>query len=156
MNYFILAVIFLFAQDPVPFKPKHEFEVKLDYQFRNRPAADHNTVNLEQSRTPYSRNVGTGVLPYLVLNIVLLELSQDKMRVGIANNIDDRPVFKKVSKRSALELDLGFTDDMIDRVTPHEYTLTFVDAEKNPIDRIVISVDEDGSFLVNGEKRGRF
>ena len=62
---------------------------------------------------------------------------------------------KQVSENSVLELDLGFTVDMIDRVKPHQYTLTFTDAEKQPVNCIVINVDEDGSFFVNGEKRGR-
>jgi hypothetical protein len=55
-----------------------------------------------------------------------------------------------------LALDMGFTDDMIDRVHAHEYTLTFIDANKLPVNRIVINVAEDGSFFVNGEKRGKF
>ena len=78
------------------------------------------------------------------------------MRVRISTNRGDRPVLKKVAVNSLIELDLGFTDDMIDRVTSHEYTLTFFGADKTIVDRIVISIREDGSFLVNNEKRGRF
>ncbi|HET9486931.1 MAG TPA: hypothetical protein VFO54_05835, partial [Chryseosolibacter sp.] len=68
----------------------------------------------------------------------------------------EKPAFKKIDLNSILVMDLGFTDDMKDRVTPHEYTLTFVSEEKVPLEVILIKVDEDGSFFVNGEKRGKF
>jgi hypothetical protein len=51
---------------------------------------------------------------------------------------------------------IGYTDDVKDRVTPHEYILTFLSEDKTPLSRIVIFIDEDGTFAVNGEKRGRF
>ncbi|MGC1242955.1 MAG: hypothetical protein WA874_15300 [Chryseosolibacter sp.] len=153
MNCFIFILAFVFLQD-IPFKPKEHFEVKLDYQFKSRPQEDHNTVELG-ARKDYQRT-GATVLPYLVLNIRLLQLPEDKMRLRITSNRDPKPVFRKISINTKIELDLGFTDDMKDRVTAHEYELTFVNAEKTPVDRIQITVDEDGSFIVNGEKRGKF
>ena len=153
MKYFITILAVLYFQE-IPLKPTNEFEVKLDYQFRQRPYADHNTVDLSDSRRV--QRTGGGVLPYLVLNIRMLALEEEKMRVGITNNLDPRPVWRKVSRSTVLELDMGFTDDMIDRVKAHQYTLTFFDGDKKPVDRILIKVEEDGSFVVNGEKRGRF
>lgn len=152
MKLFLLILAFAFTQD-IPFKPTEEFEAKLDYQFKPRPQGDPNTVRLGDA--PRAQRAGS-VLPYLVLNIRMLQLPQDKMKVGITTNLNDRPVWRKVSLDAVLELDMGFTDDMIDRVTAHEYTVTFVDNDKAPIDRILINVAEDGSFFVNGEKRGKF
>ncbi len=152
MKLFLIIFAIAFLQD-IPFKPTEEFEAKLDYQFKPRPQGDPNTVSL--NGTLRSQKAGS-VLPYLVVNIRMLQLPQNKMRVGITTNLNNRPVWRRVSLNGVLELDMGFTDDMIDRVTAHQYTVTFVDDSKEPIDRILINVAEDGSFFVNGEKRGKF
>ena len=153
MSHFIFVLLLIFIQD-VPFKPKEEFEIKLDYKFKQRPTADHNTVRLGDS--PKEHDGGAAVLPYLVLNIRSLKLQEEKMRIRITTNLNDRIILKKTSVSTVLALDLGFTADMKDRVTAHEYILTFVSADKTAVDRILISIGEDGSFLVNGEKRGQF
>ena len=154
MKYFIFIVAFAFLQE-VPLKPKEEFELKLDYQFRPRPVGDHNTVNLGESSKSSNQKAGAGVLPYLTVQLRFLSLAEEKMRMSITTNRKDRPFYKKVSLNTRVDIDLGFTDDMIDRVTAHEYTLTFMNAAKKSVDRIVISVGDDGSFFVNGEKRGK-
>ena len=153
MSQLLLILAFAFFQE-IPLKPKEEFEVKLDYQFKQRPTADPNTVSLGESGK--SQRTSSGVLPYLILNIRMLALPDEKTRVIITTNLTERPVTKKVSLNTVLALDMGFTDDMIDRVHAHEYTLTFIDADKVPANRIIINVAEDGSFFVNGEKRGKF
>ncbi len=145
----IAIFVFIFFQDELPFKPQDEFDVKLDYHFRPRPLSDKNTVELNQ------RPASGAVLPYLKLHITVLK-APEKGRVALSDNRDPRPNYKRIGANSVLELDLGFTADMVDRVRPHEYTVTFVDANKKPIDRIVILIEQDGSFFVNGEKRGRF
>ena len=154
MICFIHILLLALVQD-VPFKERHEFEVKLDYQFKQRPGPDNNTVHLGALHRNGQR-AGMAVLPYLVLHIKMLELPSEKTRMKITTNMEPRPAFKKISVNSVFELDLGFTADMIDRVKAHEYTLTFLDEDKRPVNRILIAVDDDGSFLVNGEKRGQF
>lgn len=155
MNYFIFIVVFNFLQE-VPFKPNEEFEVKLDYEFRQRPAPDPNTVNLADSPKSFSSRSNTTVLPYLTLQVKVMALKEEKMKMHITTNKSSRPITRKVSVNAEVELDLGYTDDMVDRVTAHEYTLTFITSNKQSIDRILITVAEDGSFLVNGQKRGKF
>ena len=150
----IIFAIVLF-QD-VPLKSSEEFEIKLDYQFKPRPSGDNNTVRLGESVRANKHRAGAGVLPYLILNITLHKLQEPKMRMRISTNIDDRALTKKIEPADVVQLDMGFTVDMIDRVSAHKYTLTFLDASKEPVDKIVISVEEDGSFFVNGEKRGKF
>lgn len=155
MNCLIFILVVFLVQD-IPFKPNETFEVKLDYQFKQRPPIDPNTVRLGQSVKEYDHRGSTSVLPYLMLNVKVLSLPQNKMRVRVTSNLDERGGYKKVAPNDVLELDLGFTDDMKDRVTAHEHTVTFTDDDKKPLNRIVISIGEDGSFLVNGEKRGKF
>lgn len=151
MHYLIFILAFVFFQD-VPYKPSEEFEVKLDYQFRQRPVGDHNTVHLGKEVDRRS----TSVLPYLILNIKMLKLPEDKMRMQVATNRRDKSTYKKITLNTVVELDLGFTDDMKDRVTAHEYTLTLLTQDKKPAEIILIEVTEDGAFYVNGEKRGKF
>lgn len=154
MKIFLCFFLFAVAQD-VPFKNSSEFEIKLDYEFKQRPGPDHNTVLLGAANR--NRQTSThAVLPYLVLRVNLLKLPHEKTRMKITTNLEPRPVVKRVSVNSPIELDLGFTADMIDRITAHEYTLTFLDESKTPVNKIVIAVQEDRSFLVNGEKRGQF
>ena len=156
MNYFIFIMVFTLLQQEIPFKPSEEFEVKLDYEFRQRPAPDPNTVNLADSPNGYSHRSASSVLPYLILRVKVIALREEKMKMHITTNQSSRPTVKKVSANSEVELDLGYTDDMVDRVTAHEYALTFMSADKQSVDRILITIAEDGSFFVNGQKRGKF
>jgi hypothetical protein len=155
MILFLFILAFNFFQE-IPFKPKEEFDIKLNYQFKQRPAGDRNTIQFGDTPKAYEDRGGAGVLPYLVLNITPLQLREDKMRMRITTNLNERAIIKKVALNSALPLDLGFTDDMKDRVTSYQYSLVFISSDKTPVDRIVISVEEDGTFFVNGEKRGQF
>lgn len=155
MARLLLILVVCFLQE-VPLKPTDEFDVKLDYNFRARPTEDRNTVVLDGNAKAYPQRTSQGVLPYLILHITPLKLAEEKMRVRISTLEDDRVLQKRVEVNADFTLDLGFTDDMKDRVTAHHYVVTFLDADKQPVDKIVISVAEDGSFFVNGEKRGKF
>ena len=152
MNCVIFLLVFSLFQE-VPFKPGDEFEIKVDYEFRDRPGPDINTVQLGSIRKV--QRTSLGVLPYLVLHIKMLALPYEKTRMQVVTNLDSRAASKKISVNSIYELDMGFAVDMIDRVTAHEYTLTFLDENRKPINRIHISIGEDGSFMVNGEVRGQ-
>lgn len=151
----IFTVAFILFQAVIPYKPQDEFYIKLDYHFQPRPFSDFNTVQL-RGESVFDRNAGHTVLPYLIVYIKVLKVPGEKARVSITNNLSSRPMNKKVAAGSVLELDLGFTDDMVDRVRPHEYVLSFLDENRNPVDRIVLFVERDGTFLVNGEERGKF
>ena len=155
MHSLVFILVTLFLQD-VPLKPKEEFEIKLDYQFRQRPQPDHNTVQLGNTRSDYERRSGSSVLPYLMLEITMLKLPVQKMRVQVTSNTNERAMNRKVSVGTPFELDLGFTDDMKDRVTAYQYTLTLLSDDRKPVETITLAIDEDGSFFVNGEKRGKF
>lgn len=155
MIHLLLILAICFFQD-VPLKPFDEFDIRLEYEFRSHPGPDHNTVVLGDVAQIYRRRAGEGVLPYLILHITPLKLDHENMRVRVSTLADERVLQKRVEINSDFTLDMGFTDDMKDRVTPHHYTLTFLDAGKQPVDKIVISIAEDGSFFVNGEKRGKF
>jgi len=150
MRYLALLLV-LFLQE-VPFKSKNEFEIKLNYEFKQRPAPQAVKVSFEKSVD--SRD-NQAILPYLALDINILSVGP-ATRVKFSNNSEGYTGSKKVKDGSQFHLVIGFTDDVKDRVTAHEHILTFIDNEKRELSRIVLFIDTDGTFLVNGEQRGRF
>jgi hypothetical protein len=148
----LLLFACFFLQD-VPYMPKEEFEVKLDYQFKQRPPADPNTIRMNgKASIP---EVNSPLLPYLVLNIAMLNTA-GASRLHIGSNLSRTISNKKVKEGSVIPVNFGFTNDVKDRVTAHEYTLTLVSEKREEMSKIVLFIDKDGTFLVNGEKRGRF
>lgn len=157
MKLSILCLISLFFLQDLPYKAKEEFDVKLNYQFKQRhQSASTSTVYLDESQREKERRTSTDILPYLTINVKLLKVSEEEVRVRIENNLASRGVTKKISEGQIIPLDMGFTADIKDRVTPHEYILTFLSPQKSQLNKVVIFVEEDGTFLVNGEKRGKF
>jgi hypothetical protein len=150
-----LLIAFALAQD-LPLKPKEEFEIKLNYQFKNRPTPDLSTVRLDETREERDRRISTTPLPFLILNIKMLKLSQDEVKVRISNNLTNRVITQKVEAGTIIPLEIGFTDDAKDRITPHQYFITTLSPKKTETNKIEIVIEEDGTFLVNGEKRGKF
>ena len=153
MKPLILLLLILFQE--LPYKPKEQFEIKSDYQFRQRPALDDREIRFDETRQEYERRTETGLLPHLTLNVKMLSL-ENESRVKITNNLNKMETTKKLKEGIVIPVVLGFTDDVKDRVNPHLYTLTFMSNERKDLSKIVIMVEEDGTFLVNGEKRGRF
>jgi hypothetical protein len=153
LSFYLIS--WFFFQD-LPFKPTQEFEVKLNYQFKQRPQASTSAVYLDESQHDKDRRTSGAVLPYLIINVKMLKLSAEEVRLRVANNRDNKMMNKKITEGYVLPLDIGFTDDVKDRVTPHEYTLFFLSPQKSELSKVVIFVEEDGTFLVNGEKRGKF
>jgi hypothetical protein len=157
MSSLVLIALFWIWQE-VPFKPKEQFEIKLNYQFKQRPENEgsvSSTIHLSETKKDYDRRMKTGPLPFLTLNINMLQLPGET-RVRITNNHNRSEVNKKVKEGMILPLELGFTDDVKDRVSPHLYILSFLSDDRKEVSRIVINVEEDGTFLVNNEKRGKF
>lgn len=155
MKYLISLLIFAIAQD-LPYKSKEEFDIKLDYKFKQRPQTDANTFTMNESKQDYDKRTSRAPLPYLALNIITLKLSEQEVKVKITNNQNQNSLTKKVEVGSTIPIDFGFTDDVKDRVAPYYYKIIFLSAKKAEVSQITIEVLEDGSFMVNGEKRGKF
>jgi hypothetical protein len=150
----LLLIVFTLSQT-TPLKPRDEFEVKLNYEFRQRPGQSASKVRFDETEEEHNRNSSMAVLPYLKLSINILT-SAGAVKAKFHNNKNENLQSRKVKDGVILPLDIGYTDDAKDRVAAHEYTITFIGEDKNEISKIVIFIDKDGSFLVNGEKRGKF
>jgi hypothetical protein len=151
----LLFSLFCLQEEVVPYKAKEDFEIKLNFEFKQRPPADPYQVNLDETRREYERRNTPGPLPYLYLNLHIAKITPGETKIRLIRNNDENAFTKKLQEGMQVKLDLGFTDDIKDRVSAHEYTLHFLSQDKKPLSRIVIFFEEDGTYLVNGEKRGK-
>ncbi len=150
-----LLLFFTYShQGVVPQKPASEYEVIIDFRFQDRPPADQYKANFDLSEE--ERKKTAGLLPYLKLQIKLLQLGSEEVKVRVVNNNGNLVLNRKASLDTTIKLDIGFIDDVKDRVLPHEFTVLFISDTKSPVSQIQLIVLEDGTFLVNGEKKGKF
>lgn len=153
----LLAVLTLLLQTGVPYKASEEFKIELEYKFKPRPMTDNSYIDLtETQRDKERRTSGGNPLPYLILHISFQQLSDKEVRVRCIDNNKKNKLSRKAEVNREYKLDLGFTDDMKDRVTPHEFTLTLQSDDKDDTSRITMLIERDGTFLVNGLRRGKF
>ena len=144
-----ISLLLLIQTEEVPLKPKEEFEIKLDYQLKQKPISDRFSIDY------YDTKEG-GLLPYLIIKIKPLKLSDQEAKVKLVDN-KDRIVFnRKINLGDELKLEIGYTDDVKDRVTAHEFNLFFLSNQRKEVSKIHILIAEDGTFLVNDEIRGKF
>jgi hypothetical protein len=159
----ILAVLFLIlnvaqqGEPEVPLKPNDEFQLTVDYKFKTRSALSTNSnLNIDYANDRILKEGGSGPMPYLIIKFKMLKLSEQETRVKVISNASKMVLSKKVKEGEDFDLDLGYTDDMKDRVSAFEYSIYFLSAEKKSVSRVQLFIMEDGTFLVNGEKRGKF
>jgi hypothetical protein len=150
-----IGCVALFFQE-VPLKPKEEFDLKLQYEFKQRDQDSRNSVRLNETTAEQARRTNTSLLPYVGIKLKLLNYVPEEVKVKVTDNLGNVVLNKKVKQDEVIFINMGFTDDMKDRVTAFEYTVRFLDDDKKELSRILISVLADGSFFVNNEKRGKF
>jgi len=161
MTNLVLFFLIAFLQETeVPFKLNDEFEIQIDYQFKQRSNTSTNsnyTIDfVETVKEQEKKRYNTGIRPYLLLNVKINKLSDQEFKMKASNNVGRTLYNKKVEAGDVLKIDMGFTDDVKDRVGPYEVTIVFSSKEKKEISRIHMFVQEDGTFLVNGQVRGKF
>lgn len=149
MKTIIICVLstWLFVQE-IPYKAKDEFEVNLKFEFKTR-TTESNAVRFDEKYKT------SGPLPYLKVSVKLLELSDQELRARVVNVSKENILSKKIETGAVLNFDLGFTDDLKGRTASHEYVVNLLNADKTVVTRIVIFFDEDGTYYINGEKRGK-
>jgi len=147
----LLLFVLFFVQENVPYKSNDEFELKIDLQFKQRPASDQNTVELDRRTLP---NSGMKA-PYLYLNLLVTKPDLKETRVKVTDNKGKVLLSRKFDPSILIKLDLGFTDDLKDRVSAHQFVVTFMTKDKVATSKVEVFFEEDGTYLVNGEKRGR-
>ena len=88
-------------QVEVPTKPLDEFELQIDYQFKMPPSSSANTIDFVETHEAHNKKqYGIGLRPYLVLNLKLIKLSDQEVKVRAVNNLDRAILNKKVKADS--------------------------------------------------------
>jgi hypothetical protein len=153
----LISFLLMWQAVEVPFRAKDDFQVELKYNFKERPAKDPYVVNWE-AHNAQGREGGDkkGLLPYLIVNVKILNPKAEEMRFKCENNLGKSVFNKKISKELSYDVDMGYIDDVKDRVTANIFTVYALTDKKEVLNKIELKVEEDGTFLVNGEKRGRF
>ncbi|MCB0493022.1 MAG: hypothetical protein KDC93_11460 [Cyclobacteriaceae bacterium] len=142
--YLILILLSSLLQDQIPLKSSDEFAFQLDYEFRTKPGGDGKPGGF-----------AAGKLPYAEIRITPTKLSENEERVKITNNLGHRVYSRKAAINNEIVIDMGFTDDLKDHISIYSFDIVFF-SKRGDTSKITLSVEEDGTVLVNGEKRGKF
>lgn len=149
-----LILLFIAFPDEVPFKPKDDFEVKFDLTFKQR-THDEKTVYMDESRAEREKRTTSTPLPYLKLFVKIKHVETEEIKLKVIRDDKNTLMSKKTEQDMEFKLELGFTDDIKDRVSGYKHVIQFLSAKKDVLSRIVIEFDKDGNYFVNGEKRGK-
>lgn len=154
MSAIFFSLFFLFQENP-PFKPSEDFEVKFDLSFRQRTQLDNKTVRLTETEKEKEKRTDSTPLPYLKLHIKLLKIHHDEIKLKVIKDDKNFVLNKKIKESIELRLDVGFTDDVKDRISGYKHVIQFLSVDKKVLSIIVIEFDEEGNYKVNGELRGK-
>jgi len=146
----LLLLLAGLAQQEIPYKASDEFEVTLDYQFKTFKENDPQTVDFIVKRP------APGPQLYLVAFVKLKKINTNEARVRISNNLTTSSVNKKAEQDMTLKIDFGFIENVKDQTAAHEYSIILISSDRKEISKIDLFIDKDGTFLVNGQKRGKF
>jgi hypothetical protein len=145
----ITIILISFCLQEIPFKAKEEFDLKLAMQFKTRPANSQTGIF-----TSEAKNTATP-LPFISIDLTILKILEDELRVKVLDNSSTVLANVNLEKKNNVKLELGFADDIKDQVGSHKYHVNFHGADKAVKRTIVILFEKDGTFYVNGEKRGK-
>jgi hypothetical protein len=151
MIAYFIPFLLLWQSAEVPYRAKDDFQVELKYNFKERPNKE-TTIAWESQ----PGKIKSGPLPYLIVNIKILNPTAEEIRFRCEDNTGKVWFNRKAEKSLNYEIDMGYIDDVKDRVTPYTYTLSAMTGDRKAINKVELLVAEDGTFMVNGEKRGKF
>ena len=150
-------LLYSFLQSEIPYKPSEEFHLVIDYKFKQRTMGTSATLDFGETVGEHEKKMrGSGPLPYLIIELKILKLAEGEVKVKAVTG-NGKIVFNRKAEVGVIhKLDLGFTDDVKDRVTPYEFNIYFLSSSKKILSRIHLFVEEEGVVLVNNEQRGKF
>ncbi|MBS1545613.1 MAG: hypothetical protein JST14_18390 [Bacteroidetes bacterium] len=156
MHSLFWVIWLLVWQTNVPYKPNDEFHIEVDLQLKEKPPADQTTIEFADTKVERKNSNQGGPLPFLILHLKVIKLRDGEVRIRGINNKGNVVLTKKAVAGESYRLTLGYVDDLKDRVTPYEFFLYFLNNKKDELSQVHILVTDDGTFLVNDEKRGKF
>lgn len=156
-----MVILYLFlsvfqGQQTIPTKPGEEFDLRIQYELRQRPIPSANEVQRGETVAEHDKRFNTSPLPFLILNLNLITLNPQEVRIKAVRGNRESFLNKKVKEGDQIRIEIGFVDDLKDRTIDFEYEILFLNEKKDPQSRIHLFVEEDGTFKINGEVRGKF
>jgi hypothetical protein len=151
---FLLFILMLLFQDQILLKSSKEFDIITNYELRKKPEGEPNRIVFDRPEEQ-RKSSGTDLLPYLTLKLKIKKWGNEVTQIKITDSQGKMYLKKKPNESGEYSLDMGFVDDMKDKVTPGKFLVSFL-REKKSVEQINIEVEADGTFLINGEKRGKF
>jgi hypothetical protein len=136
--------------DKVPFLEMDNFQFELIYTLKNKPQPENKNY--------YNGNVSivkTETLPHVRIKILLDSIPISYVRYRIFTNTDNQLRSRKIRGIEEIDLDIGFTVDIKERIVAHSYTIIFYDNKKNSVSEIVINFSEGGEFFMNDQLMGK-
>ncbi len=155
-NLILTLILYSSYQDQIPYKPSEEFELKVNYIFKDRPAIDRQKVEYEQATDDKVRKAISGPMPYLLIELKVLAVTDKEVRIRVINSDGDLVFNRKAIMGTVIKLDWGYTEDIKEKITTNEFTVFFNDQNKKSVSKIMLTILDDGIFMVNEEKRGKF
>jgi hypothetical protein len=149
----LVPFLFLFQAVAVPDRGKDDFQVELKYELRSRPAVAHNTVSLDPTGVKHQK---TGMLPYLLVTVKIFNVKTEEVRFRCEDYTKHVVFNRKLPKAASFVIDMGFIDDIKDGLSSNVYTVYAFSEDKEPLNKVEMRIEKDGTFLVNGERRGKF
>jgi hypothetical protein len=149
----LLLLLFLFWQESTPLKPFKEFELKTNYELKKKPPVDQTKIVFEQPEE--KRSNSTDLLPFLSIELKVKKWASDVMQIKVIDALGKTILKRKPNDDGTYQFDLGFVDDFKDKIAQGKFYVIFL-KDKKIVEQIAIVVEEDGTFLVNGERRGKF
>src|SRR5262245_15104398 len=138
----LLLILFLLLsfQDPeIPYKPGDQFKITVDYKFKTKPMSEHFTIDYTETREQHDKRTG-GPLPYLVLKVSIRKLQEGEEKVRVIDSENKLVHSMKAKLETPFDIDLGFTDDIKDGVSPNEYNIFFTGKGKGEVSRVHLIV----------------
>ena len=145
IGFLLLHPKLLWSQQ-LPFKASAEYEAKVDLSFKHKPGQNIDTFTYTDEKKKTD-----GPVAYLVIHFKLL-VSNNEVKLRIIQGANSK--LEKIKTGEVKKIEMGFVDDLKEAGTPLQ--LVLLDDKKNAISQILISIDKDGTFLMNGEKQGQF
>lgn len=146
----LFAVGLVNAQNEIPYRVDSTFKFELDYNFKRKPPPPSDKVTLVD--VPHTSNE---VLPYVIVKFTVAEPLKNDHRVKVIDNYGRSVLNRKIRDDLKFDIDMGFAEDLKDRIVPHQYNIFFINQEKNTHSRITLEVTEEGDLLLNSELYGK-
>lgn len=92
-------------------------------------------------------------IAFLTIHFKILKLN-DEVKMKVLRGREGRTT--KIKVGSVEKIEMGFLEDIKFNGQPAHIILRFLNDQKVETCQVILMIEVDGTFLVNGEKRGKF